>query len=101
MVLPERFELSTSPLPRECSTPELRQLSRWLGCAVIGNKPGSPSDAVVRNDAAFATTGPGVQAAFSGFFVNALIGGGNLAPGALDTVPSKDRRTYGSPAFCA
>ncbi len=25
MVLPERFELSTSPLPRECSTPELRQ----------------------------------------------------------------------------
>ncbi len=27
MVLPERFELSTSPLPRECSTPELRQLS--------------------------------------------------------------------------
>ncbi len=27
MVLPERFELSTSPLPRECSTPELRQ--RW------------------------------------------------------------------------
>ena len=28
MVLPERFELSTSPLPRECSTPELRQLDR-------------------------------------------------------------------------
>ncbi len=28
MVLPERFELSASPLPRECSTPELRQ--RWL-----------------------------------------------------------------------
>ena len=25
MVLPERFELSTSPLPRECSAPELRQ----------------------------------------------------------------------------
>ena len=25
MVLPERFERSTSPLPRECSTPELRQ----------------------------------------------------------------------------
>ena len=24
-MLPERFELSTSPLPRECSTPELRQ----------------------------------------------------------------------------
>ena len=30
MVLPERIELSTSPLPRECSTPELRQPSRWL-----------------------------------------------------------------------
>ena len=28
MVLPQRFELWTSPLPRECSTPELRQ--RWL-----------------------------------------------------------------------
>ncbi len=25
MVLPERIELSTSPLPRECSTSELRQ----------------------------------------------------------------------------
>ena len=25
LVLPERFERSTSPLPRECSTPELRQ----------------------------------------------------------------------------
>ena len=25
VVLPERIELSTSPLPRECSTPELRQ----------------------------------------------------------------------------
>jgi hypothetical protein len=25
VVLPERFERSTSPLPRECSTPELRQ----------------------------------------------------------------------------
>ena len=24
-MLPERFELSVSPLPRECSTPELRQ----------------------------------------------------------------------------
>ncbi len=27
MVLSERFELSASPLPRECSTPELRQLT--------------------------------------------------------------------------
>src|SRR5947207_8086152 len=26
LVLPERIELSTSPLPRECSTTELRQL---------------------------------------------------------------------------
>ena len=25
VVLPDRFELSTSPLPMECSTPELRQ----------------------------------------------------------------------------
>lgn len=29
MVLPERIELSTSPLPRECSTSELRQ--QWSG----------------------------------------------------------------------
>ena len=27
MVLPDRIELSTSPLPRECSTTELRQLA--------------------------------------------------------------------------
>ena len=28
MVLPDRIELSTSPLPRECSTTELRQRNR-------------------------------------------------------------------------
>jgi hypothetical protein len=28
-VLPERIELSTSPLPRECSTTELRQRPVW------------------------------------------------------------------------
>src|SRR5512147_2010810 len=28
LVLPERIELSTSPLPRECSTTELRQQAR-------------------------------------------------------------------------
>ena len=28
LVLPNRIELSTSPLPRECSTTELRQLNR-------------------------------------------------------------------------
>jgi hypothetical protein len=28
MVLPDRIELSTSPLPRECSTTELRQHGR-------------------------------------------------------------------------
>ncbi len=36
LVLPERIELSTSPLPRECSTTELRQLAReagWPGSA--------------------------------------------------------------------
>ena len=35
MVLPKRFELLTSPLPRECSTTELRQLSPQDG---IGNR---------------------------------------------------------------
>jgi hypothetical protein len=31
MVLPERIELSASPLPMECSTTELRQLYDCLG----------------------------------------------------------------------
>jgi hypothetical protein len=35
LVLPERIELSTSPLPRECSTTELRQRSE-VGGAGIG-----------------------------------------------------------------
>jgi hypothetical protein len=30
LVLPDRIELSTSPLPRECSTTELRQQNRAL-----------------------------------------------------------------------
>ena len=33
VVLPERIELSTSPLPRECSTPELRQRKTERGNA--------------------------------------------------------------------
>ena len=32
MVLPEGIELSTSPLPRECSTTELRQRRVWMEC---------------------------------------------------------------------
>ena len=40
MVLPERFELSTSPLPRGCSTPEPRQLRG--GISGIGAKNASP-----------------------------------------------------------
>lgn len=40
MVLPERFELSTSPLPRECSTPELRQQFRP---SFRGGEPGPSS----------------------------------------------------------
>jgi hypothetical protein len=31
LVLPERIELSTSPLPRECSTTELRQRANGEG----------------------------------------------------------------------
>ena len=34
MVLPERFELSASPLPRGCSTPELRQRIQSVGCSL-------------------------------------------------------------------
>ena len=32
LVLPDRIELSTSPLPRECSTTELRQRRPWRRC---------------------------------------------------------------------
>jgi hypothetical protein len=37
MVLPDRIELSTSPLPMECSTTELRQHARYSG-----NRPKRP-----------------------------------------------------------
>ncbi len=37
MVLPERIELSTSPLPRECSTTELRQRFGQSGLALSRN----------------------------------------------------------------
>lgn len=47
MVLPERFELSTSPLPRGCSTPEPRQ--RRGGFSGIGVKNASPLGAEIRS----------------------------------------------------
>jgi hypothetical protein len=40
MVLPQRFELWTSPLPRECSTPELRQ--RALSSRRLSNPWATP-----------------------------------------------------------
>jgi hypothetical protein len=40
MVLPERIELSTSPLPMECSTTELRQHARMRESAKRPNKAG-------------------------------------------------------------
>ena len=40
MVLPDRIELSTSPLPMECSTTELRQHARYRG-----NRPKRPPQA--------------------------------------------------------
>ncbi len=39
LVLSERIELSTSPLPRECSTPELRQLEPTEPGHVAGVMP--------------------------------------------------------------
>src|SRR5260370_1283138 len=39
LVLPDRIELSTSPLPRECSTTELRQRSRHGRCDGGANLP--------------------------------------------------------------
>jgi hypothetical protein len=38
MVLQERIELSTSPLPRECSTTELLQ-RRFVGRGLVANFP--------------------------------------------------------------
>src|SRR5258708_1233626 len=42
MVLPDRIELSTSPLPMECSTTELRQHARDFGEAAKRGPPGRP-----------------------------------------------------------
>jgi hypothetical protein len=48
MVLPDRIELSTSPLPMECSTTELRQRARktknrpkrlYLGAPILATRP--------------------------------------------------------------
>ena len=52
MVLPDRIELSTSPLPRECSTTELRQHGRRKN---IGRKKPLPA-------AVLATSPPLAQA---------------------------------------
>src|SRR5882724_12364809 len=44
MVLPDRIELSTSPLPMECSTTELRQHARtWT--PDLENRPKRPDQA--------------------------------------------------------
>lgn len=55
MVLPDRIELSTSPLPMECSTTELRQHAR------IRNRPKRPLQAggSCHNDPAGASTRQG------------------------------------------
>lgn len=42
VVLLERFELSTSPLPRECSTPELQQQSRGGRSLTADGRQGKP-----------------------------------------------------------
>jgi hypothetical protein len=42
LVLPVRIELTTSPLPRGCSTTELRQRSSGEGCANHGRKRRDP-----------------------------------------------------------
>src|SRR3954464_5350627 len=39
MVLPDRIELSTSPLPMECSTTELRQHARYLRGIGLNGRP--------------------------------------------------------------
>ena len=60
MVLPQRFELWTSPLPRECSTPELRQrrVSR-RGVREGGTRTGRPGRRSPSRRRAEPATGPG------------------------------------------
>ncbi len=68
MVLPERFELSTSPLPRECSTPELRQRAAGgLDVNMADRKPNLDDAASVGyrpahgKEARTEACGPGIQ----------------------------------------
>ena len=49
LVLPRRFELRTSPLPRECSTPELRQRRRGAPHDIWRFSAQGPSLKNVRN----------------------------------------------------
>jgi hypothetical protein len=64
LVLPERIELSTSPLPRECSTPELRQQGH-AGCANVRRRNGRgavPNSCAPTCSAARRRSAPGARA---------------------------------------
>ena len=50
VVLLERFELSTSPLPRECSTPELQQQSRGGRSLTADGGQGKPRPAASQQE---------------------------------------------------
>ena len=52
LVLPDRIELSTSPLPRECSTTELRQQDRGPVARHGAAEPATRADAVQGLDVA-------------------------------------------------
>ena len=84
MVLPERIELSTSPLPMECSTTELRQHARIRESAKRPQQ-GGPILAT-RSPAAQARLRPVAPSKWS---QSGLDGRGFLQPGQLraDPVP--------------
>ena len=55
LVLPDRIELSTSPLPRECSTTELRQRSDVRDCGVPCHRGGTAASSRGRENGTIAS----------------------------------------------
>ena len=82
MVLPERIELSTSPLPMECSTTELRQHARMRESA---KRPQQGGPILATRSQAAQARGP----TYPKRLKSGLDAGGFLQPGQLraDPVP--------------
>ncbi len=76
MVLPVRIELTASPLPRECSTTELRQRSRPAEVPV-GTRRRGPSDSGSGPDCK-----PNLDAGPPGYYIGRIMDGSKGKPGA-------------------